>query len=92
LLVTLNERGCVDLDHMAGPAQQTGDGIPADLKGLIFLNPQTSQWETDDQYLSGNVREKLAVADAAAVTDSAFRRERRGVEIGSARGLGRDGD
>ena len=43
-----------------------------DLKGIIFLNPQTNQWETDDQYLSGNVREKLAVADAAAVTDPRF--------------------
>ena len=44
-----------------------------DLKGMIFLNPQTNQWETDDQYLSGNVREKLAAADAAAVTDPRFR-------------------
>ena len=43
-----------------------------DLKGVIFLNPQTNQWETDDQYLSGNVREKLSVADAAAVTDPRF--------------------
>src|SRR5204863_4722254 len=30
---------------------------------------QTDEWETDDQYLSGNVKEKLAVADAAAITD-----------------------
>ena len=42
------------------------------MKGIIFLNPQTNQWETDDQYLSGNVRDKLAVADAAAVTDARF--------------------
>jgi N12 class adenine-specific DNA methylase len=44
-----------------------------DLKGIIFLNPQTNQWETDDQYLSGNVREKLVAADApASVTDPRF--------------------
>jgi N12 class adenine-specific DNA methylase len=43
-----------------------------DLRGIIFLNPQTNQWETDDQYLSGNVREKLSVADAASVTDPRF--------------------
>src|SRR3989442_2499825 len=43
-----------------------------DLKGLIYRNPQSNEWETDDQYLSGNVREKLAVADAAAVTDPRF--------------------
>jgi N12 class adenine-specific DNA methylase len=72
LLVSLNERGRVDLDHMAGLLGKPADEFLNDLKGLVFLNPQTSQWETDDQYLSGNVREKLAVADAAAVNDSAF--------------------
>jgi N12 class adenine-specific DNA methylase/adenine-specific DNA methylase len=72
LLVSLNERGRVDLDHMAGLLGKPADEFLNDLKGLVFLNPQTSQWETDDQYLSGNVREKLVVADAAAVSDSAF--------------------
>ncbi len=72
LLVTLNERGRVDLDHMAGLLGKPADEFLNDLKGLAFLNPQTNQWETDDQYLSGNVREKLVVADAAAVNDSAF--------------------
>ncbi len=72
LLVTLNERGGVDLDHMAGLLAQPVEDFLPDLKGLIFLNPQTRQWETDDQYLSGNVREKLAVAEAATITDPAF--------------------
>ena len=40
-----------------------------ELKGIIFLNPQTNQWETDDQYVSGNVWEKFTIADAAAVSD-----------------------
>ena len=44
-----------------------------DLKGIIFLNPQSNQWETDDQYLSGNVREKLVAADSASVADVCFR-------------------
>ncbi|MCI0535082.1 MAG: hypothetical protein L0Z50_07630 [Verrucomicrobiales bacterium] len=73
LLVSLNERGCVDLDHMASVLGKRVEDFLPDLKGTIFLNPQTSQWETEDQYLSGNVREKLAVADAAAVTDPRFR-------------------
>ncbi len=72
LLVTLNEQGCVDLDRMAGLLNKPVAEFLPDLKGVIFLNPQTNQWETDDQYLSGNVREKLAVADAAAVTDPRF--------------------
>ncbi|MFO1501082.1 MAG: DEAD/DEAH box helicase family protein [Verrucomicrobiota bacterium] len=72
LLVSLNERGRVDLDHMAGLLNKPTEEFLPDLKGMIFLNPQTNEWETDDHYLSGNVREKLAVADAAAVTDSRF--------------------
>ena len=72
LLVSLNEHGRVDLDHMAGLLNKPAEEFLPDLKGIIFLNPQTNQWETDDQYLSGNVREKLAVADAAAVTDARF--------------------
>ncbi len=72
LLVALNECGCVDLDRMAGLLNKPVEEFLPDLKGLIFRNPQTNEWETDDQYLSGNVREKLAVADAAAVTDPLF--------------------
>ncbi len=72
LLVSLNERGRVDLDHMAGLLNKPTEEFLPDLKGIIFLNPQTNEWETDDHYLSGNVREKLAVADAAAVSDPCF--------------------
>lgn len=72
LLVSLNECGGVDLDRMAGLLNKPVEEFLPDLKGLIFRNPQTNEWETDDQYLSGNVREKLAVADAAALTDLRF--------------------
>jgi len=72
LLVSLNECGGVDLDRMAGLLNKPVEEFLPDLKGLIFRNPQTNEWETDDQYLSGNVREKLAVADAAALTDPRF--------------------
>src|SRR5438132_2204074 len=40
-----------------------------ELKGLIYRNPQTERWETEDQYLSGDVRTKLANARAAAAVD-----------------------
>ena len=72
LLVSLNERGRVDLEHMAGLLNKPAEEFLPDLKGIIFLNPQTNDWETDDHYLSGNVREKLAVAEAAVVTDPRF--------------------
>ena len=73
LLVSLNEKGRVDLEHMAGLLDQSVEEFLPDLKGMIFLNPQSKQWETEDQYLSGNVREKLIAADAASVTDPRFR-------------------
>ena len=73
LLVSLNEKGRVDLDHMAGLLDQSVEEFLPDLKGMIFLNPQNKQWETEDQYLSGNVREKLVAADAASVGDPRFR-------------------
>src|SRR3989440_1185513 len=73
LLVSLNEDGRVDLDHMAGLLNKPVEEFLSDLKGIVFLNPQSNQWETDDQYLSGNVREKLVIADAAAITDPRFR-------------------
>jgi N12 class adenine-specific DNA methylase len=52
-------------------ARPTEEFLP-DLRGMIFLNPQTKQWETEDQYLSGNVREKLIAADSANVSDPRF--------------------
>jgi N12 class adenine-specific DNA methylase len=67
LLVTLNERGCVDLDYLAGLLHRKPNEFLPDLKGAIFLNPQTNRWETEDEYLSGNVRAKLAAAEAAAL-------------------------
>src|SRR5579862_7332720 len=72
LLVSLNERGRVDLDHMAGLLNKPTEEFLPELKGIMFLNPQTNELETDDQYLSGYVRKKLTVAEAAAVTDPRF--------------------
>ena len=73
MLVTLSERGCVDLEHLAGLLHRKASDFIPDLKGAIFLDPQTHRWETDDQYLSGNVREKLANTEAAAPVDEQFK-------------------
>ncbi len=73
LLVTLGERGVVDLDHVAGLLHRKPSEFLAELRGAIFLNPQTNRWETEDEYLSGNVRAKLAVAEAAALSDESFK-------------------
>ena len=73
LLVTLNECGRVDLDCIARLLHRSPAEFLPDLKGTIFLNPQTKCWETEDEYLSGNVRAKLTVAEAAALVDEQFK-------------------
>jgi N12 class adenine-specific DNA methylase len=72
LLISLNENGKVDLPHMSWLLKKPAEEIILELKGAIFLNPQSQNWETDDAYLSGNIREKLAVAEAAAITDARY--------------------
>ncbi|TLD71287.1 helicase [Phragmitibacter flavus] len=72
LVVTLNERAKVDLEHMAGLLQKDVTDIMPELKGLIFLNPETRHWETEDNYLFGNVRDKLKLARQAAAADDRF--------------------
>jgi len=72
LLVTLGERGTVDLDYLGSLLHQRPADFLPDLKGTVFLNPQTHRWETEDEYLSGNVRAKLAAAEAAALADEQF--------------------
>jgi len=62
LAVSLSEKAKVDLPYMAGLAGKSEDEITEELAGVIFKNPLMDRWETADEYLSGNVREKLAVA------------------------------
>lgn len=72
LLFCLNEKGRVDLKHIEKLLHRPTDELLPELKGILFLNPQTQAWETEDQYLSGDVREKLKTAEAAAIADPRF--------------------
>lgn len=72
LHVTLNTRGRVDLDFLSNLLHRPVSEVTAELKGAIFLDPQTNTWETEDAYLSGNVRERLPAAEAAALVDERF--------------------
>ena len=79
LAVSIGERARVDLEYMAsllGTPSET-DSIIRDLKGVIYKNPEAgggplNGWETADEYLSGNVRKKLAAARAAAENNPVF--------------------
>ncbi|QIB70753.1 DEAD/DEAH box helicase family protein [Aminipila butyrica] len=66
LAVSLSEKAKVNLSYMAELSGKKEENIIKELAGVIFLNPITSDWETADEYLSGNVREKLAVAKVFA--------------------------
>ena len=71
LVASLAERGRVDLDYMADLYGKDPEVIARELDGLIYKNPATG-WESRDQYLSGNVKKKLAQAIDAAKTDPAM--------------------
>lgn len=62
LAVSLSEKAGVDLAYMSQLADKSEEEITKELAGVIFQNPVTEEWETADEYLSGNVREKLSVA------------------------------
>ena len=65
LLVSLNQRGRVDLwfiEQLYGKPEQE---IIAELGDLIYRDPELRNWQTADVYLSGNVRAKLAAAESA---------------------------
>ena len=66
LAVSIGERAKVDLPFMAELSGKTEEQITGELAGAIFRNPLTDKWETSDEYLSGNVREKLGIAEKFA--------------------------
>ncbi len=72
LAVSIGERAKVDLPFMARLTGKAEDEIVADLQGVIFLDPLEQMWQTADEYLSGNVRAKLRVAQTAAESDPSF--------------------
>ena len=59
LAVSLSEKANVDMPYMAELTGKTEEQLADELTGVIFLNPTTKQYETADEYLSGDVRWKL---------------------------------
>lgn len=60
--VSIGERAGVDLSYMAQLSGKTEEELTEELAGIIFKNPISEKWEPSDEYLSGNVREKLQIA------------------------------
>ncbi len=74
LAVVLNERGHVDVDHIAELLHRDTEDVVAELGSAIFRDPADGSWQTADSYLSGPVREKLKTAEAAAALDPDYER------------------
>jgi len=65
LLVSLDRTGGIDLAYISQLYTKPEDAIIAELGDLIYRDPESKRWQTADDYLSGNVREKLKLAEAA---------------------------
>lgn len=75
LIVSLSEKARVDITFMQKLCNMDMDKMLKDLEGEIFNVPEygePNQWVTADEYLSGNVREKLKIAEHFAETDERF--------------------
>jgi len=72
LAVSMNERARVDMEYMSRLCGKDEATIAAELNGVIFRVPGTERYVTADEYLSGNVRQKLREAEAAAESDPSY--------------------
>lgn len=72
LALSIGEKAKVDVPFMMRLCGKPEQEITDELAGAIFRNPVTQQWETSDEYLSGNVREKLATAETFAANHAEY--------------------
>jgi N12 class adenine-specific DNA methylase/adenine-specific DNA methylase/uncharacterized membrane-anchored protein YhcB (DUF1043 family) len=72
LALSIGEKAKVDVPFMAELCGKTEQEVTEELAGVIFRNPVTQAWVTADEYLSGNVREKLATAETFAANHSEY--------------------
>ena len=66
LALSISEKACVDMEYMSKLTGKSQDELINELNGVIFLDPVHGEWQTADEYLSGNVRQKLREAEQAA--------------------------
>ena len=66
LALSISEKARVDMNYMAQLSGKSQEELIDELNGVIFLDPVHGEWQTADEYLSGDVRQKLREAEAAA--------------------------
>lgn len=72
LASSLRKFGYVDTKYMANALGKSEDSVVRELGDRLFKDPVSEQYVTRDEYLSGNVRQKLAFAEDAARTDPEY--------------------
>ena len=72
LAVSLAEKAAIDFKYMSELSGKDEDTLIDELTGIIFKNPLSEEWETADAYLSGNVRNKLEVAETFAKNEPMY--------------------
>ena len=73
LIVSLSEKAEVNLEYMSELTGKTQEELTEELKGIIFKLPmENGKYVTADEYLSGNVREKLRLAESLVETQPEF--------------------
>ena len=66
LALSISEQACVDMEYMTSVSGKDEKTLAEELAGAIFFDPVHKEWEPADEYLSGNVREKLRIARSYA--------------------------
>ena len=69
MILSLNEKAQIDLEYMSQLCGKSEETMIEDLKGIIYQDPKTKKWQTKDEYLSGNIKEKLSIAQYYAESD-----------------------
>ena len=72
LALSIGEKARVDMGYMSQLTGKSEEDIIDELNGVIFLDPVYGDWQTADEYLSGNVRQKLREAENAAVDSPGY--------------------
>lgn len=72
LILSISEKARVDMEYMKELTDKTEDELVKELEGSIYRDPISEQYVTADEYLSGNVREKLKVAKRFAETNAYY--------------------
>ena len=80
LILSISEKARVDLEYMQSLTDKTEEELVNDLEGSIYKDPIQEKYVTADEYLSGNVREKLRIARQFAENNKEYEKNVKALE------------